>query len=167
MYYSKIDFLFKFHFFGLNVREGLKMHKNPQSTNNDLLITKARFFSFIDMKRYAPTNVGFSKRFSSAISFFSFFLLFLLAHTYINTRTHNGKNDKILQMSWQRVYLAVGLFGVLLLLTSADNSVHILSKYQQLITSTTLNWLPRSHYDSSREIVIGGFEIEESEGTCS
>ncbi|KAK9301088.1 hypothetical protein QLX08_006427 [Tetragonisca angustula] len=66
-------------------------------------------------------------------------------------------------MSWQRIYLAVGLFGVLLLLTSADNSVHILSKYQQLITSTTLNWLPRSHYDSSREIVIGGFEIEESE----
>ncbi|XP_076183842.1 beta-pore-forming protein unzipped [Ptiloglossa arizonensis] len=66
-------------------------------------------------------------------------------------------------MSWQRVYLALGLFGVLLLLTNADNSVHILSKYHQLITSTTLNWLPRAHYDSSREIVVGGFEIEESE----
>lgn len=66
-------------------------------------------------------------------------------------------------MCWQRVYLAVGLFGVLLLLTNADNSVHILSKYQQLITSTTLNWLPRAHYDSTRDIVVGGFEIEEAE----
>ncbi|XP_026295137.1 unzipped isoform X2 [Apis mellifera] len=65
-------------------------------------------------------------------------------------------------MSWQRVFLAVGLFGVLLLLTNADNSVHILSKYQ-LITSTTLNWLPRTHYDHLKEIVIGGFEIEKSE----
>ncbi|CAK9812347.1 Protein unzipped [Anthophora quadrimaculata] len=65
-------------------------------------------------------------------------------------------------MSWQRIYLGVGLFGVLLLLTNADNSVHILSDYQ-LITSTTLNWMPRAHYDPSREIVIGGFEIEEGE----
>lgn len=72
-----------------------------------------------------------------------------------------------LQMSWQKVYLAVGLFGVLLLLTNADNSVHILSKYQQLVTSTALNWLPRAYYDSSKEIVIGGFAIEESEGTCN
>lgn len=70
-------------------------------------------------------------------------------------------------MSWQRVYLAVGLLGVLLLLTNADNSVHILSKYQQLVTSTALNWLPRAYYDSSKEIVIGGFAIEESEGTCN
>lgn len=67
-------------------------------------------------------------------------------------------------MSWQRIYLALGLFGVALLLASADNSVHILSKYQ-LVTSTTLNWLPRGHYDPSKEIVIGGFEIEETEGT--
>lgn len=67
-------------------------------------------------------------------------------------------------MSWQRIYVTVGLFVVLLLLANADNSVHILSKYQ-LITSTTLNWLPRAHYDPSKEIVIGGFEIEESEGT--
>ncbi|CAL7946840.1 unnamed protein product [Xylocopa violacea] len=65
-------------------------------------------------------------------------------------------------MSWQRVYLAVGLFGVLLLLTSADNSVHILSKYQ-LITSTTLNWLPRAYYHPSKEIIIGGFETQEVE----
>ncbi|XP_017752376.1 PREDICTED: protein unzipped [Eufriesea mexicana] len=65
-------------------------------------------------------------------------------------------------MSWQRIYVTVGLFVVLLLLANADNSVHILSKYQ-LITSTTLNWLPRAHYDPSKEIVIGGFEIEESE----
>ncbi|XP_012176387.1 protein unzipped isoform X1 [Bombus terrestris] len=68
-----------------------------------------------------------------------------------------------MDMSWQRVCLAVGLFGVLLLLTNADNSVHILSKYQQLVTSTALNWLPRAYYDSSKEIVIGGFAIEESE----
>ncbi|XP_029052705.1 protein unzipped [Osmia bicornis bicornis] len=66
-------------------------------------------------------------------------------------------------MCCQRIYLSVGLFGVLLLSSNADNSVHILSKYQQLVTSTTLNWLPRAHYDSSREIVIGGFEIEEAE----
>ncbi|XP_078044618.1 beta-pore-forming protein unzipped [Augochlora pura] len=66
-------------------------------------------------------------------------------------------------MSWQRVYLVLGLFGLALLLTNADNSVHILSKYHQLVTSTTLNWLPRAHYDPSREIVIGGFEIETEE----
>ncbi|XP_076626660.1 beta-pore-forming protein unzipped [Colletes latitarsis] len=66
-------------------------------------------------------------------------------------------------MFWQRIYLALGLFGVLFLLTNADNSVHILSKYHQLITSTTLNWLPRAHYDPSREIVVGGFEFEDSE----
>ncbi|KZC11917.1 PREDICTED: protein unzipped [Dufourea novaeangliae] len=66
-------------------------------------------------------------------------------------------------MSWQRVYLSVGLFGVLLLLTNADNSVHILSKYNQLVTSTTLKWLPRAHFDRPSEIVIGGFEIEETE----
>ncbi|XP_003704004.1 beta-pore-forming protein unzipped [Megachile rotundata] len=66
-------------------------------------------------------------------------------------------------MYWQRIYLAVGLIGVLLLFTNADNSVHILSKYHQLITSSTLNWLPRQNYDSSKEIVIGGFEIEEAE----
>lgn len=66
-------------------------------------------------------------------------------------------------MSWQRVCLALGLLCLSLLLTSADNSVHILSKYQQLVTSTTLNWLPRAHYDPRREIVIGGFEIEETE----
>lgn len=56
----------------------------------------------------------------------------------------------------------MGLIGVLMLLTNADNSVHIQSTYQ-LITSTTLNWLPRAHYDSSKEIVIGGFENEETE----
>lgn len=67
-------------------------------------------------------------------------------------------------MSWQRVYLALGLLGLSLLLTNADNSVHIRSKYHQLVTSTTLNWLPRAHYDpTSQEIVIGGFEIEETE----
>ncbi|XP_053987878.1 protein unzipped [Hylaeus volcanicus] len=66
-------------------------------------------------------------------------------------------------MFWQRIYLALGLFGVQLLLTNADNGVHILSKYHQLITSTTLNWLPRAHYDSSREIVVGGFESVDSE----
>ena len=55
---------------------------------------------------------------------------------------------------------ALGLvFSTLLLSVSADSSVHIRSKYGQLITSTTLNWLPHSHYTNSNEIVIGGFEV--------
>ena len=66
-------------------------------------------------------------------------------------------------MSWPRVYLALGLLGALLVLTVADNSVHILFKTHQLVTSTTLNWLPRAHYDQSRDIVIGGFDMEETE----
>ncbi|EZA62418.1 hypothetical protein DMN91_003422 [Ooceraea biroi] len=64
-------------------------------------------------------------------------------------------------MLWQRNYLALGLLGCVLLLsaTTADNSVHVLSKYaHQPLTSTTLRWLPVAHYDESREIVIGGFE---------
>ncbi|XP_014600422.1 PREDICTED: protein unzipped isoform X1 [Polistes canadensis] len=62
-------------------------------------------------------------------------------------------------MSWQKDYLSVGLIGVLLLLINADNSVHISSKYGQLVTSSTLNWLPRTHYDSSQQIVVGGYQI--------
>lgn len=62
-------------------------------------------------------------------------------------------------MSWLKDYLYLGLIGVLLLPTNGDNSVHIMSKYGQLITSSTLNWLPRSHYDSSHQIVVGGFQI--------
>ncbi|EFN86325.1 protein unzipped isoform X2 [Harpegnathos saltator] len=65
-------------------------------------------------------------------------------------------------MLWQKNYLALGLLGVLLLSVTADNSVHILSKYgQQQVTSTTLKWLPVVHYNpsESKEIVIGGFEI--------
>lgn len=58
-------------------------------------------------------------------------------------------------------HFALGLLGCVLLLstTTADNSVHILSKYQPL-TSTTLKWLPVAHYNptESKEIVIGGFE---------
>ena len=53
----------------------------------------------------------------------------------------------------------------LLLLVSADTSVHILStKYGngQLITSSILNWIPDSHYSASKDIVIGGFQIVES-----
>ncbi|XP_011876002.1 PREDICTED: protein unzipped [Vollenhovia emeryi] len=60
-------------------------------------------------------------------------------------------------------YLALGVFGCVLLLsaTTADNSVHILSKYgHQPLTSTTLKWLPVAHYNPSelKEIVIGGVE---------
>lgn len=60
-------------------------------------------------------------------------------------------------------HLALGLFGYVILLstTTADNSVHILSKYaHQSLTSTTLKWLPVAHYNpnESKEIVIGGFE---------
>ncbi|CAL1676852.1 unnamed protein product [Lasius platythorax] len=60
-------------------------------------------------------------------------------------------------------HFALGLLGCVLLLstTTADNSVHILSKYgHQPLTSTTLKWLPVAHYNpnESKEIVIGGFE---------
>lgn len=53
------------------------------------------------------------------------------------------------------------LFAAFLLSANADNSVHILSKYHQLLTSTTLKWLPVAHYnpDEPKEIVVGGFEI--------
>lgn len=68
----------------------------------------------------------------------------------------------------EKSYLALGLLGCVLLLsaTTADNSVHILSKYaHQPLTSTTLKWLPVTHYDESKEIVIGGFEnVTEGEG---
>ncbi|KAG7196654.1 hypothetical protein KM043_015992 [Ampulex compressa] len=71
-------------------------------------------------------------------------------------------------MAWLRNYLTFGFFGVLLFTATADNSVHILSKYtHQQITSSTLNWLPRAHYDPSKEIIIGGFEIEETEQDTS
>lgn len=105
-------------------------------------------------------RIARTKNYSLHTGIFSLFLLFFFFLSFFSfTMTETLK----LQMSWQRVFLAVGLFGVLLLLTNADNSVHILSKYQ-LITSTTLNWLPRTHYDHLKEIVIGGFEIEKSEG---
>lgn len=39
----------------------------------------------------------------------------------------------------------------------ADNSVHILGKFRQSVTSSTLNWLPIGHYDKSRVLVVGGF----------
>lgn len=68
----------------------------------------------------------------------------------------------------------LGPLGVLLLLsaaTTADDSVHILSKYgYQLLTSTTLKWLPMGHYTptESKEIVVGGFEIAlDAEGACA
>lgn len=74
-------------------------------------------------------------------------------------------------MLWQKDYPALGLLGCCVLLLStttitADNSVHILSKYtHQPLTSTTLKWLPVSHYDQSKEIVIGGFEnVPDGEG---
>ncbi|XP_066596434.1 protein unzipped isoform X2 [Prorops nasuta] len=67
-------------------------------------------------------------------------------------------------MSWLKSCLGLVLFsGVFVLLARADNSVHILSKYTQLVTSSTLNWLPQNHYDRSRDIVIGGFENTENE----
>ncbi|KAL6439201.1 hypothetical protein ACFW04_003852 [Cataglyphis niger] len=61
-------------------------------------------------------------------------------------------------------HFALGLLCCIIALLStstADNSVHILSKYaHQLLTSTTLKWLPIQHYNpnESKEIVIGGFE---------
>lgn len=68
-------------------------------------------------------------------------------------------------------HFALGLLGCIVILlstTTADNSVHILSKYaHQLLTSTTLKWLPIQHYDpnESKEIVIGGFEnVADGEG---
>lgn len=75
-----------------------------------------------------------------------------------------------LQMLRQKNYLALGVLGCVLLLsaTTADNSVHILSKYgHQPLTSTTLKWLPVAHYNpnESKEIVIGGVEnLPDNEG---
>lgn len=87
----------------------------------------------------------------------------------LTRRSINGSLTKrspyhILQMLRQRNrHFALGLLGCVILLstTTADNSVHILSKYiHQPLTSTTLRWLPVAHYSptESREIVIGGFE---------
>ena len=53
------------------------------------------------------------------------------------------------------------LLGFVLLVAStvyADGSVYTLSKYRQLVTSSTLHWLSISHYDPTKEFVIGGFE---------
>ncbi|KYQ57336.1 Protein unzipped [Trachymyrmex zeteki] len=66
-------------------------------------------------------------------------------------------------MLQQKNYFALGVLGCVLLLstTTADNSVHILSKYgHQTLTSTTLKWLPVAHYNpsDSKEIIIGGIE---------
>jgi len=75
-----------------------------------------------------------------------------------------------LQMLRQKNYLVLGVLGCIFLLsvTTADNSVHILSKYgHQPLTSTTLKWLPVGHYNpsESKEIVIGGVEnIPDGEG---
>lgn len=44
--------------------------------------------------------------------------------------------------------------------TLADESVRLLWNYDQLVTSTTLNWLPISHYNPTKHnIVVGGFEM--------
>lgn len=73
----------------------------------------------------------------------------------------------------QKNYLALGVLGCVLLLsvTTADNSVHILSKYgHQPLTSTTLKWLPVAHYNpsESKEIVIGGVEnVLDGEGATT
>lgn len=73
----------------------------------------------------------------------------------------------------QKNYLALGVLGCILLLsaTTADNSVHILSKYgHQPLTSTTLKWLPVAHYNpsESKEIVIGGVEnVLDGEGATN
>lgn len=69
----------------------------------------------------------------------------------------------------QKNYLVLGLLGVLLLLsaTTADTSVHILSKYghQQQVTSTTLRWQPAQLNPNEKQIVVGGFEkISNAEG---
>lgn len=60
-------------------------------------------------------------------------------------------------------HFTLGLLGCVILLstTTADNSVHIVSKYgHQPLTSTTLKWLPVAHYNptESKEIVLGGIE---------
>ncbi|XP_014479333.1 PREDICTED: protein unzipped [Dinoponera quadriceps] len=73
-------------------------------------------------------------------------------------------------MLWQKNYLALGLLGVLLLSATADNSVHIRYSQQpygqQQLTSSTLKWLPITHYNpsESKQIVIGGFEIAPNSG---
>ncbi|XP_015595023.1 protein unzipped [Cephus cinctus] len=62
--------------------------------------------------------------------------------------------------------IPTALICLLLLSVTADESVHIMSKYNQLVTSSTLNWLPIAHFDPAKEIVIGGFEVfQENEHT--
>lgn len=71
----------------------------------------------------------------------------------------------------QKNYLALGLLGCVLLLlsaTTADDSVFLLSKYGQQLTSTTLKWLPSYQKFKSKQIVVGGFEkIPNAEGTVN
>ncbi|XP_063972449.1 protein unzipped [Diachasmimorpha longicaudata] len=45
-----------------------------------------------------------------------------------------------------------------------DSSVHVHSTYRVPLTSSTLNWLPISHYEPSKDknLVIGGFQISKS-----
>lgn len=64
-------------------------------------------------------------------------------------------------MKSRRNSLTIGLLCAIVLCTNADNSVNILSKYGQLVTSSTLNWIQHIHYASHKHFVIGGFEYDE------
>lgn len=63
-------------------------------------------------------------------------------------------------MKSRRNLLTIGLLCAIVLCTNADNSVNILSKYGQLVTSSTLNWIQHIHYANYKHFVIGGFEYD-------
>ncbi|XP_011311766.1 protein unzipped [Fopius arisanus] len=73
-------------------------------------------------------------------------------------------------MDWKKCswinYVSLTLLSVLAAIpeSKSDNSVHIFSTYRLPVTSSILNWLPISHYDSSKNntLVIGGFQISKS-----
>ncbi|XP_015118448.1 protein unzipped [Diachasma alloeum] len=65
---------------------------------------------------------------------------------------------------WSRcISLAFVIVVAVMPESKCDSSVHIYSTYRLLVTSSTLNWLPISHYEPSKDsnLVIGGFQISQ------
>lgn len=68
-----------------------------------------------------------------------------------------------LQMSLRRIPCILGIACVLLC-AAAQNPVHITTQMNQLLTSSTLQWIPHMQYYNqkiTKDIVIGGFDIIE------
>jgi hypothetical protein len=61
----------------------------------------------------------------------------------------------------RRPQVQVALCFLLLAVTFAENGVHIRSKYNQLVTSSTLRWIGGMHGSHPENAVIGAREIVE------